>query len=537
MFQQTNVTWRLHICSHGRHARANAHRRPVFLCLPLLRSGVEQLSARHGGPRHCSTCGWLGGGAVQQINSKIASSTCQQPRQRRAVDRGADQGARCEAEGAACSKLPQEATECCIEEPEVDAPELHIARGIVHIICFRMPACFSATSKESLLSWSFGHRQFLWTYDPTPCWLAPGCEVRDASLLLPEEEFRYLETKGNIEHIQAFFALRALLECGGIYVAMDVLWLGRQLPMSEHAMWVAPSGPPVWQSRVVEAWASTVWSMACANKNNVAGCSSLPHTLDSIYYQLASNPQAAGAAVQCEHPYAVSLPERLYAPLSRDCARPTHTISAVHESFALRIWETYWPTKAIEETLLWARSVLASRRASHIHAFPHCDDEALYVVRGALAKHVQALLSTLIQLCDDMHIAYRAVADALAYLQSRGAMDIARLALPYLRLHTFMLSLGSCPTTCTRECSSLSPARNAYAPFTVEDVAVALLVVVLPTYLSSPGMASWRGLLCQSAGVDASAVDLMVPAVRCRVYCIAGSTPPTERPGKQWGGP
>ena len=96
------------------------------------------------------------GGAVKLINSKIASRTCQQPRKRRAVDRGADQGARCEAEGAACSKLPQEATKCCIEGPEVDAPELHIARGIVHIICFRMPACFSATSKESLLSWYSG---------------------------------------------------------------------------------------------------------------------------------------------------------------------------------------------------------------------------------------------------------------------------------------------------------------------------------------------------------------------------------------------
>ena len=44
--------------------------------------------------------------------------------------------------------------------------------------------------------------------------------------------------------------------------------------------------------------------------------------------------------------------------------------------------------------------------------------------RVGIVKRLQELLPILVQICDDMHVAYRIVADAIAYAQTRGGPGV-----------------------------------------------------------------------------------------------------------------
>ena len=171
--------------------------------------------------------------------------------------------------------------------------EPHVARSVVHRVCVHLPTTLGNTAKHSLLSWSYGYRQFIWTYEVSIAWLAPGCEIRDLSLLLPRDELWRLTAQGaHIKDIEKWLALQVLLECGGVYVAMDVLWLGQQLPRCEgkyREMWVAPrDGAGTLKVTPGPAWAATRWSMARLGAE--AGCTSLPQMLSCFCYSLVSNP-------------------------------------------------------------------------------------------------------------------------------------------------------------------------------------------------------------------------------------------------------
>ena len=418
---------------------------------------------------------------------------------------------------SACSTVPAVPEEC------PSAQEPHVARCVVHRICLSVPPCFSCTARHSLLSWSYGYRQFLWTYGGAAGvqW-PPGCEVRDAALLLPEAEYKELMGRGAaIDYIHKLLVARALLECGGVYVALDVLWLGRQLPFCSgryRQMWIAPRDSDLLQGAHAQAWAAGCWSVA--RVGIAADWTSLLQTLECYFYSLAFNATRASQVrfVSKVHPLDVALPDMMCCPLAKSVVLPMAFEELQQASIAVTIWEDKWPISVVEAVLTWATSCLSSRHATNPTAFPMRDSEAQYLFRMGIVSKLQELFPTLVQLCDDMHAAYRIMADAIAYAQTKGALGVTVLG----RLH---------------QPSPRPPSHADGNGPTVDELTAALLIVVIPTYISHPPIASWRDVLMQQAKVGKAAVDPLVPIVRAKILSTACMVPPEESADKQWGIP
>ena len=236
-----------------------------------------------------------------------------------------------------------------------------------------------------------------------------------------------------------------------------------------------------------------------------------------FFYSLASNPTKAAQVklVSKVHPRDVALPDMLCSPLAKYVVLPVHFEELQQASIAVTVLEDTWPISFVEAVLTWATSCLSLRHATHPTSFPMRESEAQYLFRMGIVKRLQELLPILVQLCDDMHAAYRIMADAVAYAQTRGGMGLAVLG----RLHQPPPQLP-----------------DGHAP-TVDELTVALLIVVVPKYISHPPIASWRNALVQQASVAKAVVDSLVPMVRAKILSTACMVPPEESPDKQWGIP
>ena len=97
--------------------------------------------------------------------------------------------------------------------------------------------------------------------------------------------FRKLTGNGAcVLDIEKWLALCVLLECGGVYVALDVLWLGQHLPLCEgryREMWVAPRDYESLRVASGCAWATMTFSMA--HVGSEAGCAGLPQALECYF--------------------------------------------------------------------------------------------------------------------------------------------------------------------------------------------------------------------------------------------------------------
>ena len=437
------------------------------------------------------------------------------------------------AEEPACTK-PAEAEEPVCTKPAVleecaAAQEPQVARGVVHRICLS-GFDFDGTARRSLLSWSYGYRQFLWTYgSAVGARLPPGGEVRNAALLLAEAEYKELMGKGAaIDYVHNLLVVRALLACGGVYVAMDVLWLGRQLPVCSKQMWIAPRDVARLQGTHAQAWAAARWSMA--RVGSAADWTNLLQMLECYFYSLAAVPARASQVKFASkvHPRDVALPVMLCCPLAKSAVLPVNFDELEHTSFAVTVWADTWPVSLLEAVLTWATSCLSFRHATHPTAFPMRDSEEQYLTRTGIVKRLQELLPIVAQLCDDMHAAYRIVADAIAYAQTKGGMDIValgRLRQPPLlpgRLHQPALQ---------------APVHVHGDTTMVDELAVVILIVFIPKYISDPPLASWRDVLVQQGKVATTAVNSLVPVVRAKILGAACLVPAVESADKQWGIP
>ena len=112
--------------------------------------------------------------------------------------------------------------------------DLSIIESRIKVHAAKLPSELPDMAITCLRSWS-PQPQVLWTYSAIKNYDIPGLTVMALNTLMPGGMVAFM-LAGNVpvQFIKDMLSMRILHECGGLFMDMDIYWLGRPIELSDH---------------------------------------------------------------------------------------------------------------------------------------------------------------------------------------------------------------------------------------------------------------------------------------------------------------